>query len=96
MKFVARKEELKTLKAEFSKKESSFIAVYGRRRIGKTELINHFLSQQAGILFSVTGAYDVGLKAHLAHFSNKLSLVFVGQRRNSLHGMRLSGCFKMS
>ena len=76
MKFVARKEELLTLKTEFSKKESSFIAIYGRRRIGKTELINHFLSQQDGVLFSVTGAYDVGLKAHLANFSNKLALVF--------------------
>jgi len=76
MKFVGREEELSILEKEYQKKESSFIAIYGRRRVGKTELINHFLSTKESISFSVTGAYDVKLKSHLENFSNKLSLAF--------------------
>ncbi|HHH19229.1 MAG TPA: AAA family ATPase, partial [Campylobacterales bacterium] len=76
MNFIGREHELSILEKEYNKKSSSFIAVYGRRRIGKTELINHFLSQKESITFSVTGAYNVKLEAHLENFANKLSLAF--------------------
>jgi AAA+ ATPase superfamily predicted ATPase len=76
MNFVARKEELEILEYEYTKKDSSFIAVYGRRRIGKTALINHFLSNKESITFSVTGAYNVKLGSHLENFAHKLSLAF--------------------
>jgi len=75
MNFIGREEELEILEEEFNASYSSFVAVYGRRRIGKTELINHFLADKP-ITFSVTGAYDVKLKSHLENFSNKLSLAF--------------------
>ena len=39
MEFIGRKEELKKLKRAYSTKESEGILVYGRRRIGKSELI---------------------------------------------------------
>lgn len=76
MKFVSRTEELNILKREYGKKSSSFVAVYGRRRIGKTELIDHFLKSTNCFTFSVTGAYESTLKSHLANFANKLSLAF--------------------
>lgn len=76
MNFIGREEELRDLEQEYNRPYSSFVAVYGRRRIGKTELINHFLAQKEGIVFSVTGAYDVKLNFHLENFSNKLSLAF--------------------
>ena len=76
MKFVSRTEELNILKREYGKKSSSFVAVYGRRRIGKTELIDHFLKSTNCFTFSVTGAYDSTQKSHLANFANKLSLAF--------------------
>ena len=76
MNFIGREEELEILESEYSKNDSSFIAVYGRRRIGKTELIKHFLSTKESITFSVTGAYDVRLNFHLENFANKLSLAF--------------------
>jgi len=79
MNFIGREDELSILEREYSKPYSSFVAVYGRRRIGKTELINHFLAQKEGVSFSVTGAYDVKLKFHLENFSNKLSLAFGGK-----------------
>ena len=38
-KFVNRREELKILEEEYAKEKASFIVIYGRRRIGKTRLI---------------------------------------------------------
>lgn len=51
---VARKEELLILKEAYEKNESQFIAVYGRRRIGKTFLVREafnysFFFSHAGI-----------------------------------------------
>ena len=57
MKFIAREEELNILEDEYAKESSSFVAVYGRRRIGKTELVNHFIALQNSPFFSVTGVY---------------------------------------
>ncbi|MEE8403118.1 MAG: ATP-binding protein [Candidatus Hydrothermarchaeaceae archaeon] len=37
-KFVNREDELRFLKGEYQKEEFSFVVVYGRRRVGKTEL----------------------------------------------------------
>ena len=56
MSFIAREEELSMLESQYKKNSSTFVAVYGRRRIGKTELINNFFSQKECFLFSLTGA----------------------------------------
>ena len=76
MTFIGREVELKLLENEYQKKYSSFIAVYGRRRIGKTELVNHFIDSKKSSYFSVTGAYNGGLKLQLDNFANKLHLSF--------------------
>ena len=76
MKFIAREKELEILELEYKKDFSSFVAVYGRRRIGKTELINHFIRLNSSPFFSVTGAYGGSVKSHLNNFSNKFSLAF--------------------
>jgi hypothetical protein len=80
MKFVARAEELSILERAYNQDSSSFVAVYGRRRIGKTELINHFVRTKLCPLFSVTGAYDATLKSHLNNFANKCLLAFGCQK----------------
>ena len=41
-KFIDRKEEFAFLNSEYEKNESSFVVLYGRRRIGKTSLIKEF------------------------------------------------------
>lgn len=41
-KFVDRFQELGTLENEYNSNSSSFVVLYGRRRIGKTELLNEF------------------------------------------------------
>lgn len=45
-KFVGRETELKALKEQINNISSSFIALFGRRRIGKTETILHFCSKE--------------------------------------------------
>ena len=42
------------------------IAVYGRRRVGKTYLIRGFFAEQ--ICFELTGARDANLKEQLTNF----------------------------
>lgn len=51
MKFVNRENELDLLNSEFSRNESSFVVIYGRRRTGKTTLIEHFLKDKDSLYF---------------------------------------------
>ena len=46
--FIDRVSEMETLEAEYAGKESSFVIIYGRRRVGKTALINAFLRLHPG------------------------------------------------
>lgn len=42
---IGRKKEIEILTKSCEQEESKLIAVYGRRRIGKTYLINHMFSE---------------------------------------------------
>jgi len=53
-KFVDRKIELEFLNKEYSKKQSSLVILYGRRRIGKTSLIKEFIKDKDAIYFLAT------------------------------------------
>jgi AAA+ ATPase superfamily predicted ATPase len=46
MKFINRIRELAFLEQEYSLERSSFVVVYGRRRLGKTELIKEFIKDK--------------------------------------------------
>ena len=46
MKLVGREKEIKTLKEEMESQNSVFLAVYGRRRVGKTFLLRQTLSDR--------------------------------------------------
>ena len=46
--FIDRTGELMTLEKEYAKATASLVIVYGRRRVGKTALINEFLSRHKG------------------------------------------------
>ncbi|HJH28483.1 MAG TPA: ATP-binding protein [Methanosarcinaceae archaeon] len=50
-KFVNRKNELKFLETRYKSKSSEFIVIYGRRRVGKTELMLKFLENKKGMYF---------------------------------------------
>jgi AAA+ ATPase superfamily predicted ATPase len=47
--FVGRSAELAVLEQAYSGPRSAFVPVYGRRRIGKTELLRHFADQHRTI-----------------------------------------------
>lgn len=42
MVFVGRKNELASLEAQYNSNRFELAIVYGRRRVGKTYLLNHF------------------------------------------------------
>lgn len=49
--FIGREKELETLERAFRSRGSALIPVYGRRRVGKSELILQFLKGKRGIYF---------------------------------------------
>lgn len=64
---IGREEERKVLDSALQSKDAELIAVYGRRRIGKTFLIrNHY---QKKIVFELTGIHKASLKDQLRNFS---------------------------
>lgn len=56
-KIFGRKEEIEKIKKSLSLKKSTFFVVYGRRRVGKTFLINKILSEQKNYL-KLTGSFN--------------------------------------
>ena len=67
---VGRKNEIKTLNEVMSRKEGQFVAVYGRRRIGKTYLIRRYFCNK--FTFYHTGEANVGMKDQLLGFRDSL------------------------
>ncbi len=56
MKFVGRSLELKTLERHYGSNQGELFIVYGRRRVGKTELLNHFCQGRPHIYFTASQA----------------------------------------
>lgn len=68
---VGRVAEQETLAKILRKDDSSFLAITGRRRIGKTYLIDHYFEKH--MCFRMTGIQDVSIETQLRNFSSKLS-----------------------
>jgi AAA+ ATPase superfamily predicted ATPase len=49
--FLGREAEIKVLESAYEGAGSGFIPIYGRRRVGKSELILHFMKGRPGIYF---------------------------------------------
>ena len=67
---IGRKHEIQQLKCAYDSNQSEFVAVYGRRRIGKTYLIAESFDNR--FAFHHTGLKEGGTKRQLEHF--RLSL----------------------
>jgi hypothetical protein len=52
--FINRTVELEFLERKYSENASNFIVIYGKRRVGKTELIKKFLQNKKGIYILCT------------------------------------------
>lgn len=73
---LGRKEEQQELIEAFNSKKAEFIVLYGRRRVGKTFLIEEFFSTKPCIYFHVTGVQDGLLKEQLHEFAKQIGKTF--------------------
>ena len=49
--FIGRERELAKLKQLYQSDQFEFVVIYGRRRVGKTALINQFIQDKKAIYF---------------------------------------------
>ncbi len=66
MKIAGRKPEIALLLSLLQKNEAEFLAIYGRRRVGKTFLIRQVYKQQ--IVFECSGLHKKSFKQQLENF----------------------------
>ena len=65
---IGRKREQESLERAFKSRESQFITMYGRLRVGKTYLVKEFFSQKDCVFLHVTGKQQGKLKEQLEAF----------------------------
>ena len=75
---VGRDKEKKILDSAYNSTEAEFIAIYGRRRIGKTFLIKEYYKKKPCMFFHVTGVKNEPMKTQLEQFAKILGKVFYG------------------
>lgn len=71
---IGRKDETERLKKYLASDRSEFIAIYGRRRVGKTFLVKELL--EGKFTFRMTGRENAGLSDQLLNFSYAMSDFF--------------------
>ena len=65
---IGRKQEQKELLRLYNSDEAEMVVVYGRRRVGKTFLVNQVFAQ-TGFAFKMTGLYHQKMAVQLKNFS---------------------------
>lgn len=73
---IGRKKELKALKSICESESAQFVALYGRRRIGKTYLITEYFNGRSALFFQVTGIKKGSMKKQLDLFRLALQKTF--------------------
>ncbi|MCK4555222.1 MAG: ATP-binding protein, partial [Candidatus Aenigmarchaeota archaeon] len=73
LKFVNRKNELKFLNRQYSSENASFVVIYGRRRVGKTLLINKFIEAKPSFYYLCK---KQNLSLELERFAEKFGEAF--------------------
>lgn len=68
--------EQEILKSLLGSKKAEFIAIYGRRRIGKTYLIKNLIDSLPYVFLHVTGLQKGSLKNQLEAFTTRLGITF--------------------
>jgi len=65
-----RRDEIRILKRVLTSSDPEFIAVYGRRWVGKTSLVREFFGDL--VSFEITGMHHVTLQDQLSNFAQSL------------------------
>lgn len=77
MSLIAREEETRILRNLYASDKPEFLALYGRRRVGKTYLIRNFFENKKDIVFfNVTGSKNGSMSEQIAHFTDQISKSF--------------------
>lgn len=71
----ARSRELKELEKLYSSEKPEFLAIYGRRRVGKTFLVREFFKNK-GLYFALTGIKGATTHKQLKNFVEEFTRVF--------------------
>ena len=82
---IGRVKEVQRLREAFASEQSEFVALYGRRRVGKTFLVNETFGGRYA--FQHSGVENVGLREQLEYFRQSLS-VYGNYRCPRLHNWR--------
>ena len=77
--FIGRENELYELKSLLNKDKSTLSVVYGRRRIGKTETIRHFIQKHNLLSIEITGVYGATKKTQINSFVRKIERASRGE-----------------
>ena len=79
-KIFGREPEISLLNGFFQSDSAEFLAIYGRRRVGKTFLIRHFFSSQSDLVFfNCTGMKDGSMAQQLENFTEEIGSAFLYQ-----------------
>jgi uncharacterized protein len=73
-KLIGREVEIQILEETLTSPRSELVAMYGRRRVGKTYLIETVFEKE--MVFSLTGIQDVNLERQLENFTETLITTF--------------------
>ena len=76
-KLIGRKYEQKQLQRAMDSKEAEFIAIYGRRRVGKTFLVRCFFENKKCSFFQTTGIHHAPLSLQLKEFKKEIERAFL-------------------
>lgn len=76
---IGRKEEIKILDSLLASNQPELLAIYGRRRVGKTFLIrNHYAAE---LKFTCSGESGAGTVTQLANFYQQLKICFPDKKQ---------------
>lgn len=86
MDFIGIKSELATLNKEYSR-NSGFVVIYGRRRVGKTTLIKEFIKDKNALYFLATEEVEAGCMSRFARELAKFQIKSIYKMLNLQTGM---------
>jgi predicted AAA+ superfamily ATPase len=77
--FFGREREKKILKEFYESEKAEFLAIYGRRRVGKTYLVHEFFKDK-GVYFEITGSKKAPKSEQLANFYREFKTLFLFEK----------------
>ncbi len=76
IKLISRENEAQILQGFLDSDAAEFLALYGRRRVGKTFLVRQFFKNKPVIFFNVTGVKNAPLREQIRHFTKEIANTF--------------------